>query len=986
MNSLLRLVSVVILALAQPMIAAPVFETVTEFETPPRNPMGPLVLAGDGNYYGTSSDGGKSGFGTVFRVTPAGVRTTVVDFTGITGSRPGSAPVTGLTLAADGSLFGTTSSGGTDDFGTLFKVTTGGVFTPLVSFTGISGVAKGSAPSGEMLLHSDGNFYGTTSGGGASEFGTIFKLTPAGVLTTLAQFTGTGGSVRGANPVGRLATNASGVLFGVAQSGGASNFGTAFKITTTGTYTLLTQFTGTGGNTRGTAPIGPLVLGADSNFYGVTESGGLNDLGTFFRITQAGGHARLYDFDGLNGSFPGTGLMLGSDGLFYGSTASDGTSNAGLIFNITTAGSIGVITHLTGADGAAKGGECRGPLITGADGALYGTASTGGVGNNGTVFRIASFGVYSLLTEFTTNLGWSPSNGLSTGPDGALYLGNTEGGASGFGSIVKVTTAGAATPIVGFTGLAGSARGSEPAGVLTTGLDGSLYGVTRLGGALDTGTAFKIAANGAFTSITTFGSAIGSRPATGFIMDSIGNFYTTGSTGGLGGFGSVFGMTPSGSRGRLASFTGVSGTSPGSAPFGGLALGSDGSIYGTTSTGGASNLGTVFRVTSANLHVLLAEFNGTNGSTPTSGPALGPDGNLYGCTSAGGANGFGTLYQVTPAGVLTTLHDFSAITGSTPRGPLLVAPDGTIYGTTSSGGANGFGTIFRCTPAGVVSVLFDFTGATGASPGDLSQGALAFGPDGNLYGTATAGGSLNGGNVFRLRQLGAHAGTLGSIPLGTTSAQLFARIASGGESTSVTWEYGTTPALGYVVGGAPVSPSAPVTVALSLTNLAPHTTYYFRASATNPSGTSQGATLSFTTPTPLEFWKIQQLGSTTAADLDDPDHDSISNLIEYALNLSPVSTSTTPSPQMITDETGQHLMMSLDRDPSRNDVTIEVQASDTLSGSWTTIATSIAGAPFSGSAVIVGDDAFLGTRTVEIHDPATLADHPKRFLRLHIIH
>lgn len=984
MIPLLRILPLAALLLVRPMDAAPVFETVTEFETPPRNPMGSLVLAGDGNYYGTSSDGGRSGFGTVFRVTPGGVRTTVVDFTGTSGSRPGSAPVTGLTLAADGSLLGTTSSGGADDFGTVFKVTTAGVFTQLVSFTGISGVAKGSAPSGELLLHSDGNFYGTTAGGGAGEFGTIFKLTPAGVLTTLAQFTGTGGSVRGANPVGRLATNAAGVLFGVAQSGGASNFGTAYKITTSGTFSLLIQFTGTGGNTRGAAPTGPLVLGADSNFYGVTESGGMNDLGTFFRLTQAGGHARLYDFDGLNGSFPGTGLMLGSDGLFYGSTATDGTSNAGLIFNITTTGSIGVITHLTGADGAAKGGECRGPLINGADGALYGTASTGGVGNNGTVFRIASSGAYSLLAEFTTQLGWSPSNGLSTGPDGNLYLGNTEGGSGGFGSIVKVTTAGSATPVVGFTGLAGSARGSEPAGVLANGLDGSLYGVTRLGGALDTGTAFKIAANGAFTSITTFGSAIGSRPATGFIMDSSGNFYTTASTGGLGGFGSVFGMTPAGARGRLASFTGVSGTSPGSAPSGGLALGNEGSIYGTTSTGGASNLGTVFRVTPANVHILLAEFNGANGSTPTTGPVFGPDGNLYGCTSAGGANDLGTLYQVTSAGVLTTLHSFGSTTGSTPRGPLLVAPDGTLYGSTSSGGANGFGTIFRRALSGVVSVLFDFTGATGTAPGDLCQGALAIGPDGNLYGTATAGGSLNGGNVFRIRQLGAHAGTLGSIPLSTTSAQLFARIASGGETTSVTWEYGTTPALGTVVGGAQVSPSAPVTVALSLTNLAPHTTYYFRASATNPSGTSQGATLSLTTPTPLEFWKIQQLGSTTAADLDDPDHDGIPNLIEYALNLSPLQPSSPPSASLADD--GIHLSMRIDRDPARNDVTFEVQASDSPSGPWSTIATSTAGAPFSGSAIVLGDDATPGLRTVEVRDTATLAEHPRRFLRLHLFH
>lgn len=984
MTALLRLVPAMLLVAAAPLPASPVFETVASFETPPLSPIGGLVLHTDGNYYGTTSDGGRYGLGTVFRLTPAGALTVITHFTGTSGAAPGSAPLTGLTKAADGSLYGTTSSGGSDDFGTIFKVTTAGTFTSLVGFTGSAGAAKGSSPDGELLLHSDGNFYGTTSGGGTGDLGTVFKMTPAGALTTLAQFTGTGGGVRGAQPVGQLATAPSGVLFGTTRSGGASDFGTIFRITTAGSFTNLIQFTGTGGNTRGANPVGGLVLGTDSNFYGVTEAGGVNDLGTFFRLSAAGGHTRLYEFDGLNGSSPACGVTLASDGFFYGSTAVGGAAGSGTVYRISSAGVIGTVSEFTGVEGTAKGTECQGMLITGTDGALYGTTTSGGTGNHGTAFKVTTAGVFSNLTGFTNNSGWNPANGLATGADGNLYLGNKDGGTSGYGTIVKVTTSGTVAPMVTFTGAAGTARGAEPAGVLTTGIDGALYGVTRLGGASDGGTAFKLTTAGVFSSLSAFGTTTGSRPASGFIVDSNGNFYATASSGGLGGFGSVFGMTPSGTRGRIASFTGTAGATPGAAPLGGLALAGNGSLYGTTHDGGASDMGTIFRLTPANAHVLLAEFNGTNGAAPACGPSLAPDGNLYGTTTAGGANGLGTIYQITPNGALTTLHSFSAAEGSDPLGPLLVAPDGTLYGTLSTGGPNGFGGVFRMQPAGAPVMLFHFTGSEGAAPGDFSTGALCFGPEGDLYGTAGSGGAFNGGSVFRISHLGPHAGTLGSLALSTTEMKLFARVITGGETTNVTWEYGTTPALGSVQPGDEIAPSGMVTTNTILTGLAPRTTYYFRAVVTNADGTSTGSIKSFTTPAPFGLWKLQHLGSSTAPDLGDPDGDSIPNLTEYALGLDPLASSAMEAPLIIGAAGNQTLALTLNRDPANTDLTIEAQAADDPAGPWQTIATSTGGNAFSGPATVDGDDNSPGVKSVIVHDITTLQAQSRRFMRLRV--
>ena len=245
--------------------AAPQFETLADFARPGTHPLGSLVLAGDGNYYGTTSDGGVNGKGTVFRMTPAGAVTTLVTFTGSNGSARGDLPEAALIVGFGGALYGSTLAGGASDFGTIFKVTTAGMFTTLVEFTGIAGTAKGSVP-GDILLHSDGNFYGTTMAGGVNDFGTVFKMTPSGVITTLVEFTGTSGLRKGAAPVGSFACSGA-TLYGVTQTGGANGYGSVYRVTTAGaSFTTMAEFTGITGGRWGSYPAAGLVLHPDGDF------------------------------------------------------------------------------------------------------------------------------------------------------------------------------------------------------------------------------------------------------------------------------------------------------------------------------------------------------------------------------------------------------------------------------------------------------------------------------------------------------------------------------------------------------------------------------------------------------------------------------------------------------------------------------------------------------------------------------------------------
>src|SRR5271166_4880625 len=251
-------------------------------------PYAAVVLATDGNLYGTTLQGGASGncsggCGTVFKTTPSGTLTTVYSFSGPDGSNP----YAGLIQATDGNFYGTTSAGGSTGCGgtgcgAVFKITASGTLTTLHIFGG----SDGFFPVAGLVQTTDGNFYGTTVAGGASSSGTVFKITPSGTLTTLYSFCSQNNCADGAYPQDRLLQATDGNFYGTTYNGGSGSncCGTVFRITPSGALTTLYSWTGT----DGAYPYAGLVQAKDGNFYGTTYAGGANQEGTVFKITPSG--------------------------------------------------------------------------------------------------------------------------------------------------------------------------------------------------------------------------------------------------------------------------------------------------------------------------------------------------------------------------------------------------------------------------------------------------------------------------------------------------------------------------------------------------------------------------------------------------------------------------------------------------------------------------------------------------------------------------
>ncbi len=637
---------------------------------PARKGRGPnsLVLATDGNFYGTTEIGG-TGAGTVFKVSPGGTFTSLGSFTqNAQGYQPNS-----LIQGSDGNFYGTTISGGTDGQGTIFKITPDGTRTLLTAFTGgTTGEARGAGLNG-LEEAGDGNFYGVTRLGGANGHGTVYRITPAGAVTTLKDFTGSSGLVPGSGERGGLRKAADGALYGVIEKGvGFTNFGQIYKITTAGVFSVVANFQAP---VAGQLPTQTLMLGPDGDLYGTTladalaatdlSSGGLSKLGTVFRMTTAGVITTLTNFndtsDAPKGFNPNGGLLVAADGNFYGVTYDGGAKRRGTIFRMTPAGAITTLVEFTDTVGPARGAYPRSGLIIGGNGRLFGTTDTGGTGfagGVGTLFSLALDG-----SDFTTHVDFGSvavpgryPNSLLLASDGNIYGTTFRGGTGGYGTFFRWSAAGAFTQMFSFTALSGSFKGNNPSGSLAEAPGGLIYGTTRLGGAANQGTVYTTTTAGAFTTLYTFNSS--NTPFSGF--------------------------TPNG-----------------------LIRANDGSFYGPTLDGanaaGAGLLrGTLYKINSAGALTTLYDASTVTALRPYSGLIEGPDGNFYGTSQGGSASTVGgNVFKMTPAGAVTTLVSFSGTgsqlnSGSSPvDGALVFGTDGKLYGATNYGGPAGGGTIYR---------------------------------------------------------------------------------------------------------------------------------------------------------------------------------------------------------------------------------------------------------------------------------------------------
>jgi uncharacterized repeat protein (TIGR03803 family) len=332
-------------------------------------PTARLIEGADGNFYGTTYGG--AGGGSVFRIDPSGTLTALHSFSGADGLHP----LGGLIEGIDGDFYGTTQYGGDNNKGTVFCVTSAGSFATLHSFKGIDGAELLAG----VIQAGDGDFYGTTSGGGPNGYGTLFQMTPSGTVTTLHAFER---DADGAYPQASLIQATDGSFYGTTFSGGAGGFGTVFRITSSGTLTTLYSFSSgvSGGN-----PVAGLKQATDGDFFGTTEGGGENDFGTVFRITSFGSLTTLHSFTGADGARPVTELIQSADGNFYGTTGGGGENGGGSVFRITPSGVVTTLHSFAGADGFGP----HGGLLEATNGDFYGTTIVGGSWLGGVVFRLS---------------------------------------------------------------------------------------------------------------------------------------------------------------------------------------------------------------------------------------------------------------------------------------------------------------------------------------------------------------------------------------------------------------------------------------------------------------------------------------------------------------------------------------------------------------------------------------------------------------------
>jgi uncharacterized repeat protein (TIGR03803 family) len=459
-----------------------VFNTLASFSgTNGANPyFGPLVQGRDGNFYGTTLYYGHhacnyGGCGTVFKVTPGGVLTNLHLFCANRTCADGAQPSAGLVLGVDGSFYGTTSAAGANSAGTVFKITRTGMLTTIYAFCAEPNCADGGVPSGNLLLAADGNFYGTTTSGGTG-FGTIFKITPSGTLTTLSEFDDSDGS----NPFAGLTQTTDGSFYGTTQQGGTYGFGTTFRITQSGVLTLGYSFCSLSDCYDGAYPYAALLQASDGNFYGTTTEGGVGSgepnigAGTVFEMAPNGVVKTLYSFciqsNCGDGFFPAAGLIQATDGNLYGSTVAGGAHGSGEIFRFASQGKAPEIVYNFCSQADCKdGGAPWGELLQATNGILYGTTS----GGYGTVF--------SLNTGLRPFVAFVQAAGKVGQQRGILRQGFTGTTAVSFNGIAAVYTvvsdtyitatvpAGASTGYVTVTTPSGTLTSNIPFHVITVG-------------------------------------------------------------------------------------------------------------------------------------------------------------------------------------------------------------------------------------------------------------------------------------------------------------------------------------------------------------------------------------------------------------------------------------------------------------------------------------------------------------------------------------
>jgi uncharacterized repeat protein (TIGR03803 family) len=765
-----------------------------------------LIADAAGNLYGTTFGGG---YGVVFEFTPASkgkwTETILYTFTGNPTSGPdGAYPAAGLLFDSAGNLYGTTSQGGIYGQGTVFKLTrtSGGKWkeTVIHAFLGYPG--DGANPLTGLVSDSAGNLFGTTSAGGngggcgdqytQASCGTVFELSPVGNGWTETILHNFQGGTDGCFPAGGLIFDQSGSLYGTSQFGIGGGYdcflgvGTVFKLTrgSGGTWTesVLYAFTGNG---DGGNPAGALIFDSAGNLYGTGAPPSYLGSGTVFELNPGSGgtwtETVLYNLNGPSYS----GLIFDKAGNLYGTIEYGGSSSCtqgcGSIFELSPGSGGWTETTLYSFTGSNDGAYPVASLLSDSAGNLYTTVSDGA--NRGCISNAGGCGAAVKLTPSSGGK-WivgavydfpSPKDGSSSRANlisdaaGNLYGTTTYGGTGrcggpypGCGTVFELspTSAGNWRGRVLYTFTGASGDGANPVAGLVFDSTGNLYGTTQYGGQSNYGTVFELspAPKGRWTETVIYGFSgnDGFGPVAGLIIDDAGSLYGTTEEGGNGG--DVFQLVHSGGswqENTLYAFNQ-------GYPQGDLVLDKEGNLYGTTS-------GTVFKLSHGSsgwTETVLHTFNVSDGYNVRSTLTFDKQGSIYGTTVQGGIYNAGVVFKLTlgSRGVWTetVLHNFIGVNGdgAFPGSSLIFDTLGNLYGLTTVGGIDGggcgglgCGTAFELIPSSdgkwKERVLHRFTGGL---DGGQPYAGFILDPAGDLYATASSGGAAGQGAVFKITQ------------------------------------------------------------------------------------------------------------------------------------------------------------------------------------------------------------------------------------------
>ena len=616
---------------------------------------------------------------------------------------------------------------------------------------------SGATPQAPLCMDSDGWLYGTTTGGGSNGIGVVFKIRPDGTsYTVIHSFNG----LAGQSPQGGLLIGSDGILYGTTPGGGSINLGTVFKLNRDGTgFGVLHNFAGFG--VDGALPQAALLQAGDGWLYGSTQYGGSNNCGTIFKVSTNGlGYSGVHDFSGPDGQAPYGKLLQGLDGALYGTTYQGGISNLGTIFKINPDGNGHTVLHgftKTRVGSPYDGFNPKAGLVQALDGTLYGTTESGGGSAKnqfGTVFKINPDGSGMAIVASFTSTGWpyghNPRCELVLSGDGTTLFGTTSTSLGGGGIVFIVNTDGSNfNPLHGFD--TSGNGGTYPSGGVVQDSEGNLFGVTSQGGSNGVGIVFKVVPSplptySEFDMLYSFTPSGGDAnyPLGKLVQDSNGIIYGVASAGGTNGCGALFKINPDGSGySILKTYSGPDGKSPRA-----IMLNTDGLLYGTTAGGGISNCGTVFKTSrDASSYTVLHSFDGLGGSDPEAGVMLATNGVLYGTTYGGGTGFFGssdgTIFRINTDGTgFLKLHDFnhgSGVDGDAPTSGFVQGVDGVLYsGTTKSSYPYQPGTVYKINLDGsgftVLKFFYDVGGLTAGPCTDFFQGS-----DQALYGATVRG-------------------------------------------------------------------------------------------------------------------------------------------------------------------------------------------------------------------------------------------------------